>query len=261
MNTSLGATALKLCAYGFLLLIVLAIGYGLFTLDYTIIWDNIGLYLQGLWNSVWLVAVSLLIGLMLAIPLALAANSGSPWLKWPVASYTYVFRGTPLLVQIYLIYYGTGQFEAIKNSFLWPVLREAYLCALIAFILNTAAYTTEIFRGAIKATDRGEVEAARACGMSHWLTVRRIILPSAFRRALPAYSNEVIFMLHGSSIASVITVVDLTGAARIVNSRFYAPYEAFVTAALFYMALTFLLIGGFKLLEQRWYRHLRPRQG
>jgi arginine/ornithine transport system permease protein len=90
--------------------------------------------------------------------------------------------------------------------------------------------------------------------------IRRIILPSAFRRALPAYSNEVIFMLHGSSIASVITVVDLTGAARIVNSRFYAPYEAFVTAALFYMALTFLLIGAFKLLEQRWYRHLRPRQ-
>lgn len=260
LSTTLASTLLTLSGYGLLLLIVLAIGYGLFTLDYQIIWENIGLYLQGLWNTLWLVGVCLLIGLVLAVPLALAANSSRPWLKWPVASYTYVFRGTPLLVQIYLIYYGTGQFDAIKQSFLWPVLREAYLCALIAFTLNTAAYTTEIFRGAIKATDKGEIEAARACGMSRWLVIRRIILPSAFRRALPAYSNEVIFMLHGSSIASIITVVDLTGAARIVNSRFYAPYEAFVTAALFYMALTFLLIGGFKLLERHWYQHLRPRQ-
>ena len=260
LSLSFGSVLVTLFGYGFLCLIIFAIAYGLVTLDYNIIQENINLYLQGLVNTLWLVALSLVIGLVLAVPLALAANSQKFWLKWPVASYTYVFRGTPLLVQVYLIYYGSGQFEAIKESFLWPVLREAYLCALIAFVLNTAAYTTEIFRGAIKATDRGEVEAARACGMSYGLMLRRIILPSAFRRALPAYSNEVIFMLHGSAIASIITVVDLTGAARIVNSRFYAPYEAFVTAALFYMALTFILIGCFKLLEQHWYKHLRPRQ-
>ncbi|MDX1655595.1 MAG: ABC transporter permease subunit, partial [Candidatus Competibacteraceae bacterium] len=143
--------------------------------------------------------------------------------------------------------------------FLWPVFREAYWCALIGFTLNTAAYTVEILRGAIRATPHAEIEAAKAYGMSWWLRTRRIILPSAFRRALPAYGNEVIFMLHGSAIASVITLVDITGAARIVNSRYYSPYEAFITAALLYMGLTFVIVGVFKLVEKRWFKHLHPR--
>ena len=113
-----------------------------------------------------------------------------------------------------------GQFELVKESVLWSFFKEAYFCALFAFTLNTAAYTTEILRGAIKATPHGEIEAALAAGMSKLLMIRRIILPSAFRRALPAYSNEIIFMLHGSSLASVITIIDITGAARIINSRY-----------------------------------------
>jgi arginine/ornithine transport system permease protein len=125
---------------------------------------------------------------------------------------------------------------------LWSFFREAWFCALFAFTLNTGAYTTEIIRGAIEATPFGEVEAAKAAGMSRFLMFRRIILPSAFRRALPTYSNEIIFMLHGSSLASVITVVDITGAARIINSRYYSPFEAFSTAALFYMAITFTIV-------------------
>ena len=249
----------SISAYGFLLALCAGIIYGLLTLDFSIIQENIGLYLQGLWNTLWLVAAALAIGFCLSVPLALAANSRNLLLNGPVFCFSYFFRGTPLLVQIYLIYYGSGQFEAVKQSILWPVLREAHWCALIAFTLNTTAYTIEILRGAIKATDRGEIEAARACGMSRALMTRRIILPSAFRRALPAYSNEVIFMLHGSALASVITIIDLTGAARIVNSRYYLPYESFITAALFYMALTFALVGLFKLVEQRWYAHLRPR--
>jgi arginine/ornithine transport system permease protein len=131
---------------------------------------------------------------------------------------------------------------------------------LLAFTLNTAAYTTEIIRGAIVATPHGEVEAARAAGMSKMLMFRRIVLPSAFRRALPAYSNEIIFMLHGSSLASVITIIDITGAARIINSRFYSPYEAFLTAAVFYLCLTFSIIWVIKKLEFRWSAHLRPQK-
>jgi arginine/ornithine transport system permease protein len=228
--------------------------------DFSIIGDNIGLYLDGLWLTVQLVFAALLLGFALAVPLAIAAASRSWLLRGPVFCYSYFFRGTPLLVQMFLIYYGLGQFEAVKSSVLWPILREPYWCALIAFTLNTAAYTTEILRGAIKATPHGEIEAAKACGMSPWLMYRRIILPSTFRRALPAYGNEVIFMLHGSAIASVITIIDLTGAARIVYSRYYSPYEAFVTAAVFYMAITFLLVFLFKRLERRWFAHLRARE-
>lgn len=229
-------------------------------MDFSIIAQNFNLYLQGLQTTVQLVLAALLIGLSLAIPLALMANSRNWLLRGPVFCFSYFFRGTPLLVQMFIIYYGAGQFEFIRNSVWWPILQEAYWCALIAFALNTAAYTTEILRGAIKTTAIGEIEAAKACGMSKPLMIRRIILPSAFRRALPAYGNEVIFMLQGSSLASVITLVDITGAARIINARYYSPYEAFITAALLYMALTLLIIFFFKRLEKRWFAHLRPRE-
>jgi arginine/ornithine transport system permease protein len=228
-------------------------------MDFSIIIDNIGLYFQGLWMTVLLVSSALVLGLVLAVPLGVAAASRNWWVRGPVFCYSYFFRGTPLLVQMYMLYYGLGQFEAVQHSLFWPILREAYWCALIAFTLNTAAYTIEILRGAIVATAHGEIEAAKACGMSWFTMYRRIILPGAFRRALPAYGNEVIFMLHGSAIASVITIVDLTGAARIINSRYYSPYEAFLTAAAFYMALTFTIVYVFKRVERRWFAHLRPR--
>jgi arginine/ornithine transport system permease protein len=224
---------------------------------FDVVLENLHLYAQGLVLTVQLVFLALLIGLALAVPLAFLRLSRNPLLWAPVWAYIYFFRGTPLLVQLFLIYYGAGQFEWIRESWMWPFLREAYFCALLAFTLNTAAYTAEILRGAILGTPHGEIEAARACGMSPLLIQRRIVLPSAFRRALPAYGNEVIFMLHGSAIASVVALVDLTGAARIVNSRYYTPYEAFLTAAAFYMALTFLIVGLFRLLERRLFAHLR----
>jgi arginine/ornithine transport system permease protein len=177
--------------------------------------------------------------------------------NWPVWAYTYFFRGTPLLVQLFMIYYGLSQFEAVQQSIMWPLLKQAWFCCLLAFTLNTAAYTTEILRGAIEVTPSGEIEAAKAAGMSPLLMLRRIILPSAWRRALPAYGNEVIFMLHGSAVASVVTLVDLTGAARLVQSRTYAPYEAFITAAAFYLVLTFVLVWLFRQLEHRLHAHLR----
>lgn len=221
--------------------------------------QTLGYYWDGLVVTVQLVFLSLVIGLVLAIPLAIGRSSRHRWISLPIYAYTYVFRGTPLLIQLYIIYYGVVFFDGIQETFLWPLLREAFYPALIAFTLNTAAYTTEIFRGAIKATPRGEIEAARAYGMSNALMMRRIILPSAFRRALPAYGNEVIFMLHASAIASVVTLMDLTGAARFVYARFYAPFEAFLFVAAIYLCLTFAILYFFRWLERRLLAHLRPQ--
>jgi arginine/ornithine transport system permease protein len=230
-------------------------------MDFEIVTAYLGLYLHGLWTTIWLVAAALVLGLILAVPLAICRTSRNPLINGPVWAYTYFFRGTPLLVQLFMIYYGAAQFTAVRDSILWPLLSQAWFCALLAFALNTAAYTTEIIRGSMATTPMGEIEAAKACGMSRALMLRRIILPSAFRRALPAYGNEVIFMLHGSAVASVVTIVDLTGAARIVNSRYYSPYEAFITVALFYMALTFALVWLFRGLERHLLAHLRRPAG
>jgi arginine/ornithine transport system permease protein len=226
-------------------------------MDFSIITTNLVIYFEGLKNTLILTSVSLLIGLILAIPLAVLGTSKNLLVSGPISAYVFIFRGTPLLIQMFLVYYGMGQFEPIKASFLWVFFKEAYFCALFAFILNTCAYTTEIIRGAIENTPHGEIEAAKAAGMSYLLRFRRIILPSAFRRALPTYGNEIIFMLHGSSLASVITIIDITGAARIINSRYYSPYEAFLTAAVFYMSITFLIVWLLKKLEVRWFAHLK----
>lgn len=230
-------------------------------MDFEAIVSNLPLYLDGLMTTVELVAIALVIGLALAIPIGLAASRNEAWVTFLPKAFIYFFRGTPLIVQMYMIYYGAGQFEPLRESILWPIFKEAYSCALIAFSLNTAAYTAEILRGAIIATPYGEIEAGRASGMSGWLILRRIILPSSFRRALPAYGNEVIFMLHGSALAGVITIIDLFGAARIVNSRHFVPFESFITAGVFYLILTFAIIWIFKKVEFRWHAHLRPRKG
>ena len=164
-----------------------------------------------------------------------------------------------VLLQLLVLYYGLAQFEWVRHSLFWPYLREPYWCALIAFSLNTCAYTTEIFAGAMRNIPHGEIEAARAYGMGALTLLRRIILPSALRRSIPAYSNEVILMLQGSSIASAVTLLDLTGAGRSVYSDYYAPFEAFIFIGLLYMAMTFALVGLFKWLELRYLAYLAPR--
>jgi len=228
-------------------------------MDYNVIINNLPLYLNGLLVTIQLVLIALISGFGLAVPLALMAVSKISFFKYPAKTYIYFFRGTPLLVQMFLLYYGMGQFEEIRESVLWILFKEAYWCAIIAFALNTAGYTAEILRGAIEQTPFGEIEAANASGMSKYTLYRRIILPGSFRRALPAYGNEVIFMLHGSALAGVITIVDLFGAAKIVNSRYFVPFESFITAGFFYLCCTFCIIWFFRWVEKHWYVHLRPR--
>jgi arginine/ornithine transport system permease protein len=218
--------------------------------------ESLPMYWDGLVTTLELLAMALVLGLLAALPLGVMRASSRRWLAGPVWFYTWVFRGTPLLVQLFVVYYGLAQFDAVRESWLWPGLSNAWFCAVLAFALNTCAYTTEMLAGAIRATPHGEVEAARAFGMSWATLMRRIVLPSALRRCLPAYSNEVIMMLHATSIASVVTLLDLTGAAREMNSRFYLPFEAFITAALFYLALTFVLVAVFRRAEARWLAHL-----
>ncbi|TWI53368.1 arginine/ornithine transport system permease protein [Pseudomonas duriflava] len=229
--------------------------------DYTVVWDSLPLYMSGLLITLKLLAISLVLGLIIAVPLAFMRVSKRAAVNLPAWLYTYVIRGTPGLVQLFLIYYGLAQFDAVRDSWLWPWLSSATFCACLAFAVNTSAYTAEILAGSLRSTPHGEIEAAKAMGMSRFLMYRRIVLPSAVRRALPQYSNEVIMMLQTTSLASIVTLVDITGAARTVNSQFYLPFEAYITAGVFYLALTFILVRLFKRAERRWLAYLAPRNG
>lgn len=227
-------------------------------MSWDVILENLPLYLSGAWVTLQLLAISLAFGIFIAIPLAVLRSMPGP-LNRLIWVYTYVFRGTPMLVQLFVIYYGLGQFEAVRESWAWEWLQNAWFCACLAFVLNTAAYTTEIIAGAIKALPFGEIEAAKAYGMNRLTLLRRIVLPAALRRALPAYGNEAIFMLHGTSLAMLVTIADLTGVAKRVNATHYIPFEAYITAGLFYLALTMSLVAMFRWAENRWLKPLMPR--
>ncbi len=217
-------------------------------------WD---LFARGVWTTLQLTFLSVLIGFFIALPCALSIWRKSP--GWRLAKgYAYFFRGTPLLVQTYLIYYGLAQFDFVRESWAWFFLREAWWCALIAFSLNSGAYATEILRGAFQTTPKGELEAAKALGFTPRQTTWLILLPSSLRRAMPQYTNEIVFMLHGSVVASVITIQDILGAGRTLNAKYYVAYEGFLTAAALYMTITFVLIGIFRLIENRYMKHMLP---
>ncbi|CAN5653105.1 ABC transporter permease [soil metagenome] len=213
--------------------------------------------LEGAGLTLQLTLAALIAGFVLALPLSLLRTASSPLLSWPIQAYTFVFRGTPLLVQLFLIYYGAGQIAWIRASPAWFLLRDPYWCALVAFSLNNAAYTVEILRGGIRAVPAGDVEAAKALGMSYVLRTRRILLPGAFRIAMPAYANEVVLMLKARSLASTITLMEITGTARKIVSETFSPYEVFISAAMIYLALTFVIVRLFRYLEHRNNAHLR----
>ena len=221
-------------------------------MDFDAIRDSLQSYLHGAGITLVLTLAALAIGLLCALPLAILRGWPSRWVAGPVWAFTYVIRGTPLLVQLFLIYYGLAQFDVVKQSVLWPWLSSAWFCAIAAFAVNTCAYTIEILHGAMRAVPAGEIEAARAMGMSRGVMLRRVILAAAFRRMLPAYGNEAILMLQATSLASTVTLMDITGAARNMYSTYYLPFEAFLTAAALYLVLTTVLVGLFHAAERRW---------
>lgn len=205
---------------------------------------------EGAQLTLELVAIAVIAGLLIAIPLGMARASRHWYVRVLPFSYIFFFRGTPLLLQLFLVYYGLAQFDAVRQGPLWPYLRDPYWCALIAMTMHTAAYIAEIIRGAIQAVPPGEIEAARSLGMSRRQTMWFIILPRAARIGLPAYSNEVILMLKASSLASTITLLELTGMARTIIARTYLPVEIFFAAGLFYLVMTFILVQVFRWLER-----------
>ena len=226
---------------------------------------NLALYGQGVVTTLYLLFASLAIGAVLALAFALALTSRWRVLRAVVGAYTYVVRGTPLLIQVYLIYYGLGQLEWIQARWdeVWPwtYFKEPFFCALLAFSLNTAGYTAEMLAGAIRETSAGEIEAAQAYGMGPLAILWRIVLPSAMRRTLPAYSNEVVMMLQSTSLASAVpSMMDVTAAASRVYSDYYLPFEAYLFAAGIYLLATFVLIGFFKIAERHFLAYLAPRE-
>jgi octopine/nopaline transport system permease protein len=201
--------------------------------------------------------LSISFGAAIALLLALMRLSGVTLLDWTARGYVFAFRGSPLLVQIFLIYYGLGQFAWIRTSALWPFLREPFWCAVLALTLNTAAYGSEIIRSGLLSVPSGQIEAARACGMSRLLLLRRILLPLAIRQALPAYGNEIILMIKATSLASIITLMEVTGLAAKLISDTYRPIEVFIVAGAIYLAVNFLMTRMVQLADFRLTPHLR----
>ena len=200
-------------------------------IDVDLILESIPAMLTGFGVTLQLLIVSGFLGLLLAIALLLMRISGKFYLDWPAQVYIYVFRGTPILVQIFIIYYGLPQFELIRDSVFWPILREPTGCAILALTLNTGAYVSEILRGGVLGVDRGFLEAASALGMTAWQKFIYITTPIATRLALPAYSNDVVSLLKSTALASTITITDMTGIARTIVAETYAPYEIFISLA------------------------------
>ncbi len=218
-------------------------------------WEMIARFLpdllEGTLMTLELVGIAVVVGLILAIPLGIARASRHWYVRALPYTYVFFFRGTPLLLQLFLVYYGLSQFEAVRESILWPYLREPYWCALITMTLHTAAYIAEILRGAIQSVPGGEVEAARALGMSRRQALQYIILPRAIRIGLPAYGNEVILMLKASAVVYTITLMDIMGVVRGINARTYQFELFFLVAGLIYLTITIVFTLLFKQVE-RW---------
>ena len=213
--------------------------------------------LQGLPLTLELFAVSVALGGMLACLLAWMKAGGIRVLAGLSASYVFVFRGTPLLVQLFLIYYGLSQFPEVRHSLFWPFLRDPFWCAVLALGLNTAAYQSEIIRGALAAVPQGQVEAARACGMSRWLVLRRIVMPIALRQGLPSYATEVILMTKATALASIVTLKETMFVAAKINSETYRAIEVFLCAGALYLVLNIAISRAIALLEWHLSPHLR----
>ncbi|MDP1700455.1 MAG: ABC transporter permease [Aestuariivirga sp.] len=211
------------------------------------------LLLQGLWLTIQLLVLSMIFGMTIAVPVGLVQVTGPKWLAAIAKGYCTVMRGTPLLVQLWLLYFGLGSvfsaYPEIRQSMFWPILREGYFYAVLAFTLNTGGYSGEIMRGGFLSVPKGELEAARAYGMSPWKVLHRIWFPRAVRNVLPTLANETVLLLKATPLAATVTVLDIFGVILRVRQNTYITYEPLITAALIYMALTFLITRAFNYVE------------
>ena len=199
-----------------------------------------------------LLSVSLIIGLFIGLLFAILRLNKNIFINRFAYGYSYLFRGTPLLVQIFIIYFGLGQIEYLRTTFLWTILKEPYWCAIIAFALNTGAYTSEILRSAFQTIKPGIIEAGKSLGISNKIIFYKIQIPIAIRQSLPAYGNEIILMMKGTSLASTVTLMDLTGVAKYIISTTFRPVEVFIVAGGIYLFMTFIIHNVIKFLEKKY---------
>ena len=219
--------------------------------------DTLAALLRGLPLTLELFAVSAAAGLVVAGLVAAMRNGGGRVARGAAGAYVFVFRGTPLLVQLFLVYYGLGQFPEVRHGFAWPFLRDPFWCAVLTLSLNTCAYTSEIIRGALAAVPAGQVEAARACGMPRGLLFRRVVAPVALRLALPRYATELSLMTKATSLASIVTLKETMFVAARINNETYRAVEVFLCAGVIYLTLNVVLARAVALLEWRLSPHLR----
>jgi octopine/nopaline transport system permease protein len=221
--------------------------------------NTLGQLFAALPTTLGLFVLSIALGCLLALGVTWMRVSGGRVLSRVARVYVFVFRGSPLLIQFFLIYYGLGQFPVIRHSFAWPLLRDPFFCAVVTLALCTAGYTAEIFRGGLLAVPQPQLEAARACGMSGFLLFRRIIAPIALRACLPAYSTEMVLMVKSTALASLVTVWEMTGVAQRIIAHSYRTMEVFLCAAAIYLTLNYILVRALGLLEYRLSSHQRAR--
>ena len=221
-------------------------------MDFNLMIDSLPKLLNATLTTLKLLSLSIIFGLIIGLIFAIMRINRNIILSNFSYSFSYVFRGTPLLVQIFIIYFGLGQIEYLRSTFLWAVLKEPYWCAIIAFSLNTGAYTSEIFRSAFQTIKPGLIEAGKSLGISNLAIFYKIQLPLAVRQSLPAYGNEIILMLKGTSLASTVTLMDLTGVAKYIISTTFKPVEVFIVAGSIYLFLTFLIHNFIKFTEKKW---------
>ena len=225
-------------------------------MDFTIMVTSFPKLLSAAVVTLKLLTLSLFFGIFIGLLFAILRLNKNPFINKFAYGYSYVFRGTPLLVQIFIIYYGLGHLfgnsEYLKSTFLWVILKEPYWCAIIAFALNTGAYTSEILRSAFQTIKPGFIEAGKSLGISNKIIFYKIQIPIAIRQSLPAYGNEIILMMKGTSLASTVTLMDLTGVAKYIISTTFKPIEVFIVAGSIYLFMTFIIHNFIKYLEKKY---------
>lgn len=240
---------------GMALVAGLILGWAVMTLRWDWVPQYIDLALMGIWRTIWILLLSVVLGLMLAIPLGLAQAAGPWWLAWPARGFCTVIRGTPLLLQLWLLYYGLGSLFPtipwIRSSDLWPILRQAWPYGLLALTLSFAGYEGEVLRGAFRGVPKGQIEAARAMGMPRFTLLRRIWLPQALHRALPTLAGETVLQLKATPLVATITVVDIYAVASRVRQDTFITYEPLLLLAVVYMVITGVIVLLFRWLERR----------